>query len=567
MIVVIDNYDSFTYNLVQYLGELGATLRVFRNDQITLDEIRALNPSHIVISPGPGDPTEAGVSNEVIRELHQTIPILGVCLGHQCMGHVFGGNVTRAPRLMHGKTSRVFHRGRGLFEGMPNPFEAGRYHSLIVQEPLPEPLVVTAFTDQGEVMGLQHKTAPMYGVQFHPESVLTPHGKQLLKNFLQVASSLYQVADSRAPASVIASHPATSYLRPNTQTKEKSMPHQTIREAIAKLMEGKNLSQLEAETVMQEIMDGVATPAQMSAFLVALRLKGETMEEIAGCARVMRDKAVRVTPQRTDLVDTAGTGGDKSGTFNISTTAAFVIAGAGLGVAKHGNRAISGQSGSADVLEALGVNFDLMPEQSARCIDEVGIGFLFAPKLHPAMKNVAPVRKELGVRTVFNLLGPLTNPAYAPAQIIGVFDGAYAGTMAHVLKSLGSRAAFVFHSADGLDELTTTSENHITYFTNGIVHQETLDARELGLGRAHRDELRGGTPQVNANIARQILSGDERGAKRNVVMLNAAAALVAGGKAKDLREGLERANDAIDSGRAYAAMENLVALSNSFRQT
>lgn len=558
MILVIDNYDSFTYNLVQYLGELGAELRVVRNDQITLDEIRALNPSHIVISPGPGDPTEGGVSNDVIRELHHDIPILGVCLGHQCMGHVFGGNVTRAPRLMHGKTSRVFHRGRGLFEGMPNPFEAGRYHSLIVQEPLPEPLVVTAFTDQGEVMGLQHKTAPMFGVQFHPESILTPHGKQLLKNFLEVISIKLNVPSSRA-----ASIPTTQTFNLQPSTGEKLM----IREAIAKLMEGKNLSQLEAESVMQEIMDGAATPAQISAFLVALRLKGETMEEIAGCARVMRNKAVRVSPQRTDLVDTAGTGGDKSGTFNISTTAAFVIAGAGLGVAKHGNRAISGQSGSADVLEALGVNFDLTPEQSARCIDEVGIGFLFAPKLHPAMKNVAPVRKELGVRTVFNILGPLTNPAYAPAQIIGVFDGAYAGTMAHVLKSLGSRAAFVFHSADGLDELTTTSENHVTFFTNGVVHTETLDARELGLERAARDELRGGTPQENANITRQILCGEERGAKRDVVMLNAAAALVAGGKANDLREGLELANDALDSGRAYAAMENLVALSNSYRQT
>lgn len=337
-----------------------------------------------------------------------------------------------------------------------------------------------------------------------------------------------------------------------------------IREAIAKLMDGTNLSQNEAETVMQEIMEGTATPAQMAAFLIALRAKGETIEEIAGCARIMRDKAIRVSPQRTDLVDTAGTGGDKAGTFNISTTAAFVIAGAGLGVAKHGNRAISGQSGSADVLEALGVKVELAPEHSARCIDEVGIGFLFAPRLHPAMKNVGPVRKELGVRTVFNILGPLTNPAYAPAQIIGVFDGAYAGTMAHVLKSLGSRAAFVFHSEDGLDELTTTSDNYVTYFTNGVVHTETLDARDLGLERAQREELRGGTPQENANITRQILRGQDKGAKRKVVMLNAAAALVAGGKAQDLKEGLERAAEAIDSGRANEAVENLAALSNSF---
>ncbi|MCC7161656.1 MAG: anthranilate phosphoribosyltransferase [Anaerolineae bacterium] len=337
-----------------------------------------------------------------------------------------------------------------------------------------------------------------------------------------------------------------------------------IREAIAKLVEGENLSQQEAETVMHEIMDGQATQAQMSAFLVALRLKGETMQEIAGCAHVMREKAIRVSPHRTDIVDTAGTGGDKAGTFNISTTAAFVIAGAGLGVAKHGNRAISGKSGSADVLEALGVNFDLSPQQSARCIDEVGIGFLFAPKLHPAMKSVAPVRKELGVRTIFNILGPLTNPAYAPAQIVGVFDGLYAKPMAHVLKSLGSKAAFVFYSQDGLDELTTTSENHITHFTNGIIHTETMDARELGLARADRSELRGGTPEENAHITRQVLSGAERGAKRDVVLLNAAAALVAGGRANDLCAGLDAARESIDSGRAMRAMNELVALTSGY---
>lgn len=564
MIVVIDNYDSFTYNLVQYLGELGAELKVFRNDQVTLDEIRVLTPSHIVISPGPGTPMDGGISNDVIREMYKDVPILGVCLGHQCMGYVFGGMVARAPRLMHGKTSRVFHNARGLYEGLPNPFEAGRYHSLIVQEPMPEELVVTAFTDQGEVMGMQHRTAPLFGVQFHPESVLTPQGKVLLKNFLEVRA---ETAVSRRREAGLESQVASSRYQAASSkvaTEDRKQEVPMIREAIGKLMQGTNLTQAEAETVMQEIMEGTATPAQMSAFLVALRLKGETMEEIAGCARIMREKAIRVSPQRTDLVDTAGTGGDKSGTFNISTTAAFVIAGAGLGVAKHGNRAISGQSGSADVLEALGVNFDLTPEQSARCIDEVGIGFLFAPKLHPAMKNVGPVRKDLGVRTIFNILGPLTNPAYASAQIIGVFDGAYTGTMAHVLKALGTRAAFVFHSEDGLDELTTTAVNHMTFFNNGVIHTEAMDSRELGLNAATREELRGGTPQENAVIAREILSGQERGAKREVVMLNAAAALVAGGKAGDLTEGLGLAAEAIDSGKAMQALDRLVALSKSF---
>lgn len=189
MIIVIDNYDSFTYNLVQYLGELGADVLVFRNDRITTDEVASLSPTHIVISPGPGDPSEGGVSNDVIRHFYQSTPILGVCLGHQCIGHVFGGQVRRAPRLMHGKTSRIFHEGEGLFQGLPSPFEAGRYHSLIVQEPLPPELRVTALTETGEVMALQHREFPLYGVQFHPESVLTPNGKQLLKNFVENAKS------------------------------------------------------------------------------------------------------------------------------------------------------------------------------------------------------------------------------------------------------------------------------------------------------------------------------------------------------------------------------------------
>jgi len=338
-----------------------------------------------------------------------------------------------------------------------------------------------------------------------------------------------------------------------------------IREAIAKLMAGNNLSRDETIQVMHEIMDGTATHAQMASFLTALSIKGETVDEIAGCAQVMREKAFAVTPQRTDIVDTAGTGGDGAGTFNISTTAAFVIAGAGLGVAKHGNRAVSGKSGSADVLEALGVNLDLTPVQVAQCVDEVGIGFLFAQKLHPAMKNIAPVRKELGVRTVFNILGPLTNPARASAQIVGVYNPKLTHPLACVLHSLGTRAAFVVHSEDGLDELTTTSVNHIAHFNNGIIHDQDLDARDLGLARAARAELQGGTPDENADITREILTGAQAGAPRDVVILNSAAALIAGGKANDWRDGLERANASIHSGAALRALDGLVALSTRFK--
>lgn len=338
-----------------------------------------------------------------------------------------------------------------------------------------------------------------------------------------------------------------------------------IREAITKLIDGKDLSRAESEGVMNEIMDGTATPAQMASFLTALRAKGETVDEITGCARVMREKAIPVKPRRSDIVDTAGTGGDGAGTFNISTTAAFVIAGAGLGVAKHGNRAVSGKSGSADVLEALGVFLDLNPEQVAECVDQVGIGFLFALKLHPAMKNVGPVRRELGIRTVFNVLGPLTNPAHTPAQIVGVYDASLTATMAHVLKALGVRSAYVFHSSDGLDELTTTGVNRLAYYDNGVVHQEELDARELGMPRASRSDLAGGTPAENAEITRAILCGKDCGPKRDVVVLNAAAALVAGEKSGTLRQGIELANAAINSGRAAGALDGLIEKTQGYK--
>jgi anthranilate phosphoribosyltransferase len=338
-----------------------------------------------------------------------------------------------------------------------------------------------------------------------------------------------------------------------------------IRESIAKLIDRNDLSCAECELVMKEIMEGAATQAQMAAFLTALRAKGETVEEITGCARVMREKAIPVLPRRRDLVDTAGTGGDKAGTFNISTTAAFVIAGAGLGVAKHGNRAVSGQSGSADVLEALGVKLDVTPDQAAACIDEVGIGFLFAQSLHPAMKNVGPVRKELGIRTVFNILGPLTNPARTPTQIVGVYDERLTATIASVLHALGVQAAYVFHSEDGLDELTTTGINHVARFDNGTIHEEEMDARAYGMSRAVRADLSGGTPTENAEITRQVLSGQARGAKRDVVVLNAAAALVAGGKVRDMKQGLELAKESIDSGRAQTALHGLIAKSQSFK--
>jgi anthranilate synthase/phosphoribosyltransferase len=550
MILVIDNYDSFTYNLVQYLGELGYQVEVRRNDAATLDEIAAMRPDQIVISPGPGTPDDAGISLDLIERFYQEIPILGVCLGHQAIGQAFGGKVVRANHIMHGKVSPIEHNAKGIFHNLPSPLTATRYHSLIVQEPLPDCLEITARGKDAEVMALRHKEYPVVGVQFHPESILTEYGHEMLRNFLQIEAGDFGPAKS-APAPAPAAQP---------ETRPAPVIIFPIKTAINKVMKGEALNIEEAEEVMSQIMAGEATPAQIGAYLTALRMKGETVEEITGSARAMRSLAAPVRPNTSpaDLVDTCGTGGDSAGTFNISTTAAFVVAGTGQKVAKHGNRSVSSKSGSADVLAALGVNLELTPQQVAQAIDEVGIGFLFAPKLHPAMKHAIGPRRELGVRTIFNVLGPLTNPAGARSQIIGVYDERLTEPLAQVLGELGSRGAFVVHGHGGLDELTTTGPNRVSRLQKGRVETEMLDPEELGFARAKLEDLLGGTAEENAEITRDILANRQNGPRRDVVVLNAAAALVACGQADDLPAGIKQANQSLDSGAALSVLEKFV---------
>ncbi|MFQ5520307.1 MAG: anthranilate phosphoribosyltransferase [Candidatus Methylomirabilia bacterium] len=344
-----------------------------------------------------------------------------------------------------------------------------------------------------------------------------------------------------------------------------------ITEAIRMLVDNKDLTRIEAAGAMEAIMSEAATNAQIAAFLTALRMKGETVEELIGFAQVMRDKVVRVRTRgeevaaltgtgREMLIDTAGTGGDAAGTFNVSTATALVLAGAGLKVAKHGNRSVSSLCGSADVVETLGINLELSPTKVARCIDEVGIGFLYAPLLHTAMKYVMAARREMGIRTVFNMLGPLTNPANANAQIIGVYSAALTEPLARVLAELGTIRAFVVHGADGLDEISNTGESQVAEVRDGVVRSSTVRPEDFGLPRATMRQLQGGDREENAQIIRQLLQG-QPGSKRDIVLMNAAAALVAGGKARDFKEGVARAAHSVDSGTARAKLEALVTLS------
>jgi anthranilate phosphoribosyltransferase len=334
----------------------------------------------------------------------------------------------------------------------------------------------------------------------------------------------------------------------------------TIQVALARLLDGHDLGQEEARDVMNAVMRGEATPAQIGGFLVALRLKGETADEIAGCAEAMRDHVLAVRPQRDDLVDTAGTGGDGACTFNISTAAALVAAAAGAAVAKHGNRAVSSASGSADVLEALGFDLEQPPERIERSIDELGFGFLFAPSHHPAMRHAAPVRRELATRTVFNVLGPLTNPAGARAQVVGVYAPELVETIAAVLARLGARRAFVVHGAGGIDELSPAGPNVVREVVGGDVHAREIDGRDFGVPRCRPEELRGGSPEENAETVREIFAG-ARGPKREAVLLNAAGAIAAAGGARDLADGYGLAAAAVDSGAAGERLEQLIAFS------
>jgi len=333
-----------------------------------------------------------------------------------------------------------------------------------------------------------------------------------------------------------------------------------IAELIRKAADAQDLTSAEANAAMTEIMSGDATPVQIAAFLVAMRMKGETVEEVTEFTRVMREHVRAVKPAARPLVDTCGTGGDAIKTFNVSTAAAFVAAGAGVAIAKHGNRSVTSKCGSADVLEALGVRYDLPPEDVVRCVDEIGLGFMFAPSYHPAMKHAMPVRRELGLRTVFNMLGPLTNPAGADGQVLGVYSPELTELHAGVLKNLGSRRAFVVHGAGGLDELSTLGETRITELRDGELSTYGLAPEDVGIARATGPaDIQGGSPEENAALLTRVLEG-EAGPARDIVVLNAAAAIAAGGKADTLQDAVPVAAQSLDSGAAFGKLQQLRAI-------
>lgn len=528
MIVIIDNYDSFTHNLYQYLSELSdAPIRVVRNDVCSMEELAALEPSHLVISPGPGRPEDAGISVAAIQFFAGRVPILGVCLGHQAIGYAFGGRIVGARRIVHGKVDRVELDGRGLFRSINSPAPFARYHSLAIEEAtLPPELEVSARSPDGEIMGVRHREQVIEGVQFHPESIASEAGKRLLHNFLHYRREPFEP-----------------------------------RVYLSNVLEGRSMSHVDAANFMEELTEGGLTDAQIAGFLVALNAKGIATEEISGCVSVLQRKRTPL-PVDNAVLDTCGTGGDGLHTFNISSLTALVAAACGARVAKHGNRAVSSASGSADFYRELGMNIDLSPERAARVLDETGFVFLFAPRYHGAMRFAAPARTQLGIKTIMNLLGPLANPAGARYQLIGVFAERFLRPVAEAAARLGIEHGMVVHGTDGQDEISVCGPTRGIEFrsTDGRVAFEEfeLTPEELGLSRYPIAELQGGSAADNAVIAREVLSGGGRPAVRAAVAANAGAALYLYGIADSVRAGVVLALEVLDNGAAAETLQQVV---------
>jgi anthranilate synthase/phosphoribosyltransferase len=526
MILIIDNYDSFTYNLFQYISALTTEeVRVIRNDRITVEELTHLNLSALIVSPGPGRPEDAGISIAAIKALAGTVPILGVCLGHQAIGAAYGASIGSAGRIVHGKTDLIELDGRGLFRGLPSHAEFTRYHSLVVERAsLPPDFEVTANSADGEVMGIRHRELLIEGVQFHPESIASAYGQQVLANFLQY--------------------------------RREPFPYSQL---LSQVLSGAALSQAQAAELMDELTEGRLSGPRIAALLVALAGKGYTPEEVAGFASVLKRKKLPVR-HAAAVVDTCGTGGDGLATFNISSLAAIVAAACGADVAKHGNRGVSSPTGSADFFSALGVPTDLSPDQASLLLEETGFAFMFAPTYHGAMRHAGPVRADLGIKTVLNLLGPLVNPAEAESQVIGVYDESLCALVARAARLLGVRRVLVVHGDDGLDELSVTAPSHVVEVgPDDELREWSLDPTALGIAAATLPDLRGGTAEHNARIAEELLAGGGPVALRDAVALNAGAALYISGHATDIGGGYRAAVAALADGTALTKLADIRA--------
>lgn len=536
MILMIDNYDSFVFNIEQYLKEMtNEKVLTVRNDKITLEEIKKLNPSKIVLSPGPKHPKDSGVCLDILKYIEDT-PILGVCLGHQAIGYVFGGEIKVAENPLHGKTSKikVDNQNSILFKNLPEEFKVMRYHSLYIgEENLPENLIVTAKSEDGVIMAIEHKEKNIYGIQFHPESFFTEYGKKIIKNFLICTKNKVE------------------------ETKEKQK-QENLKKYLKKLQDNIALTNNDFEEICAIINSKNYNIIQLGALLVLISEKSLYPESLADFVKNILNYSTTFEDD-SPMIDVCGTGGDGFKTINISTAVAFIVGALGIKVAKHGNRAVSSQSGSSDVLDNLGVPLENNLISQINKIENKNLAFFHAPFFHKLVGEVREVRQQLGIRTVFNVLGPLLHPnKKLKYQLVGLYHEPVHRLYAETLQLLGRKHALVVRGNDGLDEITICDDTKIIEVKDDKILEYTISPETFGFKRAFHSEICGGTAEENAEILLKILKGEEKSAKFDIVVLNAMFALYTADVVDHPAKAKELILDAINSGKVYEFYKNYV---------
>ena len=546
MILMIDNYDSFVFNVEQYLKEMtDDEVITIRNDAITIDDIKKMNPSKIIFSPGPKHPKDSGICLEILNNTDElgNIPILGICLGHQAIGMNFGGEIKRLENPLHGKTSEitVLSENSVLFKNLPKKFKVMRYHSLYVDD-IPEDLEVTAKSEDGVAMAVEHKSKNIFGIQFHPESIFTEYGKNMIRNFLniEVSETLQNDENSKNTNEKGNFIDMNKYLK---KLQENIALTDTDFREICKIIDSKNYDIVQLGALLVLISEKSLYPESLTAFVKNILEYSTTFED------------------ETPMIDVCGTGGDGFKTINISTAVAFILGAMGVNVAKHGNRAISSQSGSSDVLDKLGVPLENSLANQIEKLHTKNLAFFHAPFFHKLVGEVREVRSRLGIRTVFNILGPLLHPnTKLKYQLVGLYHEPVHRLYAETLQLLGREHALVVRGNDGLDEITICDDTKIIEVKGDQILEYTISPESFGFKRAFHSEIEGGTPEENAEILVKILKGEEKSAKFDIVVLNAMFALYTADVVNHPAKAKDMVLEAIESGKVYEFYKDYVKI-------
>ena len=546
MILMIDNYDSFVFNVEQYLKEMtDDEVITIRNDAITIDDIKKMNPSKIIFSPGPKHPKDSGICLEILNNTDElgNIPILGICLGHQAIGMNFGGEIKRLENPLHGKTSEitVLSENSVLFKNLPKKFKVMRYHSLYVDD-IPEDLEVTAKSEDGVAMAVEHKSKNIFGIQFHPESIFTEYGKNMIRNFLniEVSKTLQNNENSKNTKEKGNFIDMNKYLK---KLQENIALTDTDFREICKIIDSKNYDIVQLGALLVLISEKSLYPESLTAFVKNILEYSTTFEDDS------------------DMIDVCGTGGDGFKTINISTAVAFILGAMGVNVAKHGNRAISSKSGSSDVLDKLGVPLENSLANQIEKLHVKNLAFFHAPFFHKLVGEVREVRSRLGIRTVFNILGPLLHPnTKLKYQLVGLYHEPVHRLYAETLQLLGRKHALAVRGNDGLDEITICDDTKIIEVKGEQILEYTVSPESFGFKRAFHSEIEGGTPEENAEILIKILKGEEKSAKFDIVVLNAMFALYTADVVDHPAKAKDMVLEAIESGKVYEFYKDYVKI-------